>query len=46
MNKLYPLSFLKNTAAPSKESLRFIMQFAAAYEPIKLRRTSTDFIAN
>lgn len=46
MDKLYSLSFPKNTAAPSKETLRFIVQFAAAYEPIKIRKTSTGFIAN
>jgi len=46
MDKLYSLSLPKNIAAPSKEALRFIVQYAAAYEPIKIRKTSTDFIAN
>jgi len=46
MDKLYSLSFPKNTVAPSKETLRFIMQFAAVYDPIEISKTSMDFIAN
>lgn len=46
MDKLYTLHFSKNTPAPNKESLQLIMQFASAYESIRVGNTTADFIAN
>jgi len=46
MDKLYSLPSLNNTLTPKKETLQFIMQFAAAYESIAGDATALDFIAN
>jgi len=46
MDKLYSLPSLNNTLSPKKETLQFIMQFAAAYQPIEGDVTALDFIAN
>ena len=46
MDKLYTLHFSKKTPTPNKKSLQLIMQFASAYEAIRVGNTTTDFIAN
>ncbi len=46
MDKLYTLPFSKKSPVPSKESLQLIMQFATAYNSIKIGNVTTDFNAN
>jgi hypothetical protein len=46
MDKLYTLPFSENIPSPSKETLQFILQYAAAYGTIELCKLPKDYISN
>ncbi len=46
MDKIYTKPSLNNTPKPSKTSVALILQYAAAYNPIRLPNGYTDTLAN
>ena len=46
MDKFYTLPTHQNTPKPSKKSVALILQYAAAYNPVKLAKGYVDTIAN
>jgi len=46
MDKLYTLPSQQNTPRPSKKSVALILQYAAAYNPVKLAKGYVNTIAN
>jgi len=46
MDKLYTLPSQHKTPKPSKKSVALILQYAAAYNPVKLAKGYVNTIAN
>jgi hypothetical protein len=46
MDKFYTLPTHQKTPKPSKKSVALILQYAAAYNPVKLAKGYVDTIAN